>query len=204
MDLIQLLPRLAPIAPFAPELTLERVLRDGARKFLRDSKIWRETFTVVVPAGSSTAAINLPSFTGIADLISVKDADGRMVEVTSDREEHYKHYSQPGRINRINFDTFGALTVYPAPEYDTTLTIRTALTVLRTASEIPDVIAEDWEDAVVFAAATYLLDIAGSEWYDPRASTVYLAKYDAEVSRAKLTANRENSARVLVAQYHDL
>ncbi len=65
-----------------------------------------------------------------------------------------------------------------APQADMELTASLVLKPSRDSQNLPDVLWDEWQDAIAAGARFKLLDMAGSEWFQPQLSDKYRLEFE--------------------------
>ena len=180
--------------PGCPEPVMDRELHDAAYDFCRRTGIWREQLEPVSVADGVTDYELLPPFWARVDKIlwatygqakltaknesTIRNALQRQDSPTGDPT----HYA-------ITRDRRNGLVVYPVPgsNQDKSLVVYAILLPTRASDEIPDWLADEWQDAIVHGALDRL-QRQRAEWGDIQRAQDHRADFHREIARAKREA----------------
>ncbi len=188
MDFLDLEPEIAPEVSPAPSPVVERAIREAARDFCRQTQIWRsDQPPVTTKAGRSDVYLALTPGSAVTAVLRAT-ADGRELHPEPSRQTHSgshpTHYwLEQGQVLRLT----------PTPEQGgEALAVSLALFPASSSTDLPDWIADEAREALVYGALSRLL-VQRSDWSDPQRAQLYRQKYQQEVARHRIAAERGHS-----------
>ena len=145
---------------------------DAIIQFLRDTKIMTEI--ICFPLESCINSYKLNTANRITEVLSV-----RIFVNGQQRNNHQIPF-------RIDGDTFyvDGITNCDMP---TTVEIEVAVAPLRDSEEVPDVLYEEWIDAITALTLSKLYLMTDNEWYNPQAANNQVTLYQQLVRQARFT-----------------
>lgn len=202
-SLDQLRPEVASVITGAPSFRIERELTDAAYDFCRQSGIWRETLPAV-PAQDGVAEYDFTAPTGarVDKVLWAYYGRNALTSATPDvlREANHRANSSgnPSRYALVRGSSNGFV-VNPVPGADQTddFTFHGLLVPTRDATDFPDWLVTEWQDALVNGAIARLLK-ASAEWANPALAREYRRDFQQEVVTAKREAITGHGADVAV------
>ena len=163
-----------------------RALQHGSRKFFMESEVWRVPLDFI-PVGASTILFELePPAETLIHAIHAVVIDGKPIgSVSFERIRNSQQYnSRPTEWFRQGLN----MHIAPCPVVAFDLEVQAVLIPTRLHEEIAaDEYAEKYSDAIVYAAAMYLLDMPRKPWSNAQSSAKYMRDYE----EIKLIARRE-------------
>lgn len=162
--------RISHVATGCPTAVISDAIRQAAEDFCERTLLWQN----MLPAVTTQADTLRYSFTppAGADIVAISTLrlDGREV-----------FFSQPARVSALLCSDPGAGRRLEAEVF---------LKPSKQAMSIPKFLFDDWQDAIVSGARAKLLDMAGTDWFQP----VLAEKYRAEFNRAWTPRGKVESA----------
>lgn len=201
MELYDLVPELAVQVPHVPAPLAVAELRRASRQFCQDSHIWQRPFDIYTVNRLGTYDISLPeagSKVAVEWLaLDGKRLDGRSTQVSIDDARNGKpdsYYELPGL----------ALGFAPVPDKQYHLKGVISLQPVRNTNDLPDWLADEWGDAIVALATTWLAAIPAKDWTNPEAVAANQARYQMQLGRAVKQARGESQPAVRTVAYGGL
>ncbi len=168
-----------PQVPGCPQPLIKQELLRVAIAFCTDSWIWQLDEEHEVLDGNSTITLSVTS--GAA-------ATGCQISIDG---SGFNKYTRSG----------ATVTLDDAVTVDTTFDTTVFLKPTRAATSLPDILYNDWFDAIESGAKAALMMMPGKKWTLPEISMVNQSKYLHGLGEAKIKARRTNSqTRLLVNQ----
>lgn len=193
MEVAELTPEVASVVTGAPEFRVERELLDAAYDFCRRTGIWQQELDPVTPKDGwaeyefvvpfrARAEKVLWGYHGTSRMAAWTESDVRAANHRAeDNTGDPRHYAMM-RGGRNKF------VVHPIPaNADKDFVFYALLVPTRDAEEIPDFLADEWQDALVAGAVARLFK-ADAAWANPGASQEYRRDFQREIARAKREA----------------
>lgn len=183
------LPYIQPQAPNAPAEMCAHYIRLAAIQLCREAQILKETVYADLQEGVQDYCIEIEQCdlqviavrrvcAGTIPLAALRDmpCDGEYVG-------HSYFYEAPSD-----------LLIWPAPSCDIERGLRIDVTLVpgQDACELPRVLYDLWAEALGDGAASRLLLVKGSDWYDPQAAGINLKRFMNAKRDAKVRASRNN------------
>ena len=186
--------RVLPHVLGCPEPTAEQAVLDAAIDFCeRTLVVQHDLAPVSLVRGRADYALTPPVSTEVAQVMSAWINGNRLHPVAR------KHYGQKSSyegipasfVSLVRAETAG-LQLLPTPNEDLAdaLVVRVALRPTRSAVELPDVLLNEWADAVVAGALYRLHDVPAQPYTNEAKALSYMQRFYLHCTRAKAEANR--------------
>lgn len=196
-----LIPLVREEVPEAPDFRIEDAIRNAAIDLLKDSGLYRTSLTLSLQDGESeydSSDLGPPSGTRI-DHIEQAWYDRRRVEDARYESILRRAGTGPPRYFAPLPDHDG-IRVWPEPTASETDSMHFMVTLVptRDSTDIPDWIADGYEDAIVLRAQYRLFRVRRQPWADPDAAMQRLREYEQKLAEAKRNAmnSRRNDTKV--------
>lgn len=187
----------------APDLSIEAALRRGTQRLLRDSQLWTADLDpFALAAGVDTYDLEPDLSRAVVEKLLV-------VKVGGNRLAPARLVDLRALTSGEGTPTFAALTVdgrqivlHPAPDLASVgrlVRVHAALTLVRSAREFPDFLADEWHDAIVAAAHAEMYGNRAMPWYDPQKALERELRYSEEAARAKRKQHSGGHVSMFVA-----
>lgn len=166
-------------APNCPRFAVVRALRDAAIELCVKTDIWTsEVEDLIVVPGVSEYDLTAPTGAVVNHVMDVLRTVGtvryRLAKVTQQRILGVAGTGIPSAYAQTDSDT---LLLAPAPETAETLKVLFSLRPSKTTENIPDAVAKENTEALVYGAAYRLLQQPGTSWYNPGLSAEFYRKW---------------------------
>lgn len=196
-----------PHVPSCPAPSVMTAIRAQTREFFHEAECWIHTIDETTTAGTREVAIsNLPANTRVAvpleiyvDGKPISTANHRMMKLTFAEE----YATKSGKVEFVMLadNSTDTLEFWPLPNDSYAVTGRVAVKPIRTATELPDAIMDEFADGIIAATLAKLFGQANTEWYDAKLSNKHTAMMYAEIEKARSRSRKENTSRLMVATY---
>jgi len=190
----------------APLIMLERLILESTRHFLRESRIWRTTFSGPVIAGSATYAFTLPTGALAHDIISAKlVTSNRVLDYIRDAGRAYLTPEQSTVKTGSYFITIESndkFTLIPQPTLAETINLNVIMTLTRVATEIDDDIFEEYEEVLRDGALYRLFEMPMESWSNLKLATLHRQKFMAGIALAKQRGEESGTPGVRVMAFN--
>lgn len=193
IEIASLIPEVRIDATAAPDPLIEQKLRDAAIEMCRDTWVWQHTLPArSVVAGRAEHTVSPPdSGSRIVSVLWMRH-NGELVTPASAAELnrvslkwHEQKGKQATRFVPSSPTTF-RLAPIPTESAARGLTdIRVALMPVHDATELPDILVDEFREAVVSGALYRLLRMPGRDWTQGDLAAVHLETFNEGMSRAK-------------------
>ena len=154
--------RVSHVARGCPTAVLRDAIVQAAEDFCERTWIWRgEAVTQDTVEGQDVYVIEPDLEEGVgAAVLSVYDVqlDGGSASVTTPTRDTVRFWQ--------------------APQAGVELTAKVVLKPARDSQNLPDFLHAEWQDAIAAGARYKLLDMAGSEWFQPQLSDKYRLEFE--------------------------
>ena len=169
-----LLPRLIPELPKCPQPIITQMLRRVTRDFFHETGVWNEDLATVASVADQKnyTLVNPYATTDIWQVNSVKVGDETEPE---DMRDYLYDYDRRTGVLRLN----SAVT-----EDDEDILFHVTFLPKHTISELPEVLAPLYDEAIVLGVLYRLKMQSGKPWYDPRLGKDYQELYEGEIADA--------------------
>lgn len=192
-------PRVAAFVHGCPDMLIDQAVLDACIEFCEQSLIIKQVldafytqantpdYDLDAPPGQLVtlvhrAWVNAHELTPAAgDDINTPFAFSRVVGLNSDITAMPRNYHEFGP---------GVLGLYPIPNDTYTITVQAALKPTRSATEVEDVLYQNWCEYIV-AGALARLQMQPMEWGNPALATVNASRFMQGINRALLEASRQ-------------
>ncbi|MFW5910503.1 MAG: hypothetical protein ACOCUJ_01525 [Thiohalospira sp.] len=188
MDFLDLEPEIAPEVGGAPSPVVERAVREVARDFCRRTQLWRdEQPPTKTRAERADVYLAIPPEAAVSAILRAT-VGGRELQPETSRRSHpgqqpTHYWLEQGQILRLT----------PTPqEGGESLEVILALIPSSTAASLPDWIADEAREALVYGALSRLL-VQRTSWGDPEMAQMYRQQYEQEVARHRVAMSRGHS-----------
>ena len=145
---------------------------DAIIQFLRDTKIMTEI--ICFDLGECTNSYKLHTANRITEVLSV-----RFIVNYRQRPNHHFQY-------RIDGDVFYLDTI-PHWAYQASVEVEVAVAPPRDSEEVPDILYEEWIDAITALTLSKLYLLTDNEWYNPQAANNQNIQYQQLVRQARFS-----------------
>lgn len=189
----------------APAMMLERVMLESARDFLRKSRVWRLAFKGPVVIGAATYALTLPTGALAHDIISAKlETSNTLIEYLRDAGRAYitsdKIIAGYGS-QYITIEGNSKFTLIPDPILSEDIRLNVIMTLTRDATEIDDVLFEEYEEVLRDGALARLFEMPMESWSDVNLAMFHRNKYAAGTMAAKQRGEESGTPGVRTASF---
>lgn len=178
----QFVPEIAIHVSECPSILIELAVRQAAIDFCHASRIYRTTVSDMdTVAGERDYGLVLPPDTTIVALEWLT-LDGGDLEVASSRLLSKSDVGTPTH----GYATGALLHLSPTPLHSVVGVVSAEVSVKPThaATELPDEVVNDYNQAIIDGALARLLRIPGKAWTDPNAAGDYFTLFEAAAHRA--------------------
>lgn len=178
-----LLPLVLPFATNCPEPTAISNLRLAARDFCQRTKIWREGQTVALTVPPGQVTLVAPAQAVLLDLDRVDWAGKPVDQITWDefRDQHPEWETATGRPCAIAQEMIGGpFLISPVDAGD--LKVWAYWMPSRTATSIPDFLAERFAERLADGALSYILRLPDEPYTNPTEAATRAAVFNACVA----------------------
>ena len=164
--------RVSHVARGCPSEVLRGAVAQAAREFCERTWMWESALEAIV---TQEGVRDYRTFAPGADILAIKSAtlDGTQIKFTTPDRATIRLWDEPKEGSEL------VLTVILAPSTE--------------SKEIPAFLALDWPEAVASRARAILLDMPGTDWFQPQLSDKYRLEFERLwVPRARVeTAHRQ-------------
>lgn len=183
----------------APDEVIVRALRRSAQKFCRESRIWRERLDdVVLDPGVDEYDLATPSDSTAEQILDAR-IGGRELNVRAEAAiVTFPASSGPPSDVAVK-SLSNTVVVWPNPDAGSgVLRLYVVLAPSRTATEVPDLLVNDWEVGIVAGAQAELHDMPGMPWTNPGRAAEKRSEFDAAALEARRKATSGSGALLRV------
>lgn len=174
--------KMRPISDFLPRILshidgidadmVATYTMDAVLQFLRDTKIMTEI--ICFPLEECVNSYKLRTVNRITEVLSV-----RFIINNRQRPAHQFQY-------RIDNGVF-YLEDLPYCAHQASVEVEVAVAPFRDSEEVPEVLYEEWADAITALTLSNLYLLTDNEWYNPQAANNNLTKYQQLARQARFT-----------------
>jgi hypothetical protein len=187
-----------------PEPVVELYVRSAAIKFCENTRIWTRLTQDYAFAGDARLQVG-DSFTEDEEFESVEDvwynqtplrprataAIGAAVTYFASLDGAGAQKGDP----QVFFEVPGELGVvgvypFPAEQVADAFTLRVALKPTRSATQLPDLLRRDWNDAIIAGALSYIHAIKGEPYSDPAQAAARALEFASYIVDGRVAASR--------------
>jgi hypothetical protein len=176
--------RVAPYALGVPDSLMEQAVRDACIEFCSTTLLMQQMLDpITVVEGTVEYELSSPVTDTVVTMVSEVWHGTRKLELPivdniypvgafdvtqadSANSLSWYYHIEPTQILRVFPKPTAAATTY-------TLTVRAALKPTRTAQTVPDVLYDEWAEAIAASALSKILMLPGQSFSDPKAATFY-------------------------------
>lgn len=183
-----LLPRIRTRTPGAAEFLRTEELVTAVREFCRATRVWRETIQLSIEAGEQW--YELVPMTPDAEVVGVYAATYHGCALQTAAPEQLPQREGP-RPEAFWYAPPATLSLTPTPQLDEVgaVVVTAYLQPTLDTLGVPDIVAQQWPEALVDGALAALLDIPGAPWENSNLSQRYRRNFEAGMSRARTDAD---------------
>lgn len=174
--------KLRPVSDFLPRVLahvsgadadmVTTYIMDAVIQFLRDTKLLTEI--ICFPLESCVNSYKLRTTNRIIEILHV-----RFFVYGCQQPTYRYHY-------RVEGDTF-YIDDRHAQSSDTSVEVEIAVAPLRDSEQVPDILYEEWVDAITALTLSKLYLLTDNEWYNPKGAENQLMLYQQLVRQARFT-----------------
>lgn len=195
------LPEVLIEVPGCPEPLVEHHIRNAAIEFCNETLIWREDLTPIDSViEQAEYTLTPPAGSRIVMPVSV-EYDDKLID--PETEENLNAKSRTWRTNDP-----GTPSVFLIPDPLTILlherpnsvivggiAVKAALKPTRNATEVADIVYDDWAEAVAAGALSRIMEIPDKPWTNPNQSIYYHRKFNGAKNNARVKVDRGHAQR---------
>lgn len=174
---------LLPDVPGCLPAVADKALHRAAEAFFRKTRIWRETLEPIQTYGDQ-AVYDFPVCCGAAFVkLEAAKLDSKDLNVLTAEKLQAGAFG----VGVLNADE---VQLNPMPKEYQELVLHVSLTISKSAGGIPDVMYEDYADAIVAGALAYLMRSPQKPYTDFNLSQLHQSRFDAAIDDTKSKAFR--------------
>lgn len=172
----------------APDELLVSSYRTAARRFLTETRAWREVVTATA-VSTAVYTLNVPVDAEAFDFTQHETAEHKLLKMTHEQIAN-RAFSHTGTPLAVRIGDINQLIVAPDPLVDisSSLVVRAVLRPTLTAESIPDDLIDRYSEVFEYGALERVFRVPGQEWTDFSASAFYAGLFrehtDIESARA--------------------
>lgn len=188
VDIDEVLPDVLVQAPSCPQPFAIRQIRDAAREFCEQTRIWKETDEITVTTPESEGVISPTD----AAIVAVEEAwlDGSHLEAKTvawlDENVPNWHAFEEDSGSPRYVTQLAPNTVTIVPKATGTLRVRLILKPSRSADTLPEFLIDQYCRQIGEGAAGRVLVTQGREFTNPQLGAALLDKFAGEISAAQI------------------
>jgi hypothetical protein len=180
----------------APEIIIERVLRNTAIDFLNDTELWQAR--VSFPSVESQAEYSLTVDPGQTILkLTYCAFDGKELLQTVPHRQFGEHGRPEFYFLRDDKVHLRPNTVPDGKNIEVEVIYRPN----RVSVAIPTAIADKWFEVIQYGALSRLLMMAATPWYNPQRAQLYTLQYEDGKLEAIREGKRLNHSRIVTTRF---
>ncbi len=200
MEMSHYLSRVLPSVDGCPSPIAERAVRDAIDDLCRDSRVFRESQSVPMVAGTDTYTITANTANSVlSEVIFSRIGDGVLEPITP--ENRNRLVSGSGKPEYIEQLTNTDFRLTPAPLDTTPLDVTVVLTITDTATTIPDIF-DRWKEGIASGALSKLMVMPNKPWSNPSLATFHAQIFNQAIGSASAFAVLGNRKAQLRVQAH--
>lgn len=188
------MPYVEPHVLGAPVPGLLHEIRQAAIGFCERTWVWKERDTVSIRGGTGEYDIPTPPGGSLVMVESVRVGGERLKPATpDDLNRLWRDWEtvsgQPTVYTQFS-DTI--ITLAPKPDYDLAagLSIRASYKPTRSAEKVPDILFDNYADAIGHGAVARVLETRGNPYGDPRLAVYHAQQFESAINQALMQAAR--------------
>lgn len=206
----ELVTRLAPSVPGAPNVVVEQYVRDAAIEACERTLAWRhEQPPIRLTQSAHDYAYDPPNFAEVHAIITATINGAKMTPVSLEQlHDIYPKWpfgsadeeAEPRYITSIDPDNFA---VAPRPDGITTYDVRmiVACKPLRTATEMDKTVLDDLENVIMHGALQHLLVLPERTWSDRELASYHAKQFAFKLAERRARANLGTGRSSMRVQY---
>lgn len=198
MSVEALYPKVMPSVPGCPESQVSNAILEAARELCRRSEVWAEKADAIslIKSKDTYTFSGLPDYGRVLSVRTLK-YNGRDLENLVDRDLDASDPGWQGRTGKplgyIHQGGSQSLRVVPIPKESEARAIThlwVAMQPTTTATVLPDILLNDYDEAIAQGALYRLMMQPNVSWRDPQMAQVYARQFGSRVNDAKIQAQR--------------
>ena len=197
LNLDVFLPRLLPSAPGCPDPMARQALLDSAIEFCEETNLVRVTTDPQYTTGAAVYEVDVPPSQKVAltqrAWYGKRELMPAMSSMVSNVDAYTLVTADPHQVPHSFLESApGEITLFPAPGALATelLTFRAVTKPSRTATQVADVLFEDWAEAIVAGALKRLHSIPDTAFFSDSHAARRAAEFQLGINRARAEAQR--------------
>jgi len=206
----EIVTRLAPSVPGAPNVVVEQYVRDAAIQACERTLAWRyEQPAIRLTQGIHDYPYEPPNFSEVHAIITATVNGNKMKPVSLDQlHDIYPKWpfgssdeeAEPRYISTVDVDNFA---VAPIPDGDTDYDVRMIIACkpLRTAIEMEESVLDDLENVIMHGALQHLLVLPERSWSDRELASYHAKQFAFQISERRARANLGTGRGSMRVQY---
>jgi hypothetical protein len=188
------LPYVLPHAPGIPKIAARQEVLRAAIRFCNETRVWRAVMpAVTIVGGTASYAIPVPTGGQVVTIESAKFNGDRIDPVSLDAlEAGYPDWqtetsAEVQRYVQLDPDN---LILHPVPLSSLTggLVITASFKPTRTATTLPDLLFNEYADAIAAGALGLILAAQGKPWSNPQLAGYYSNQFGMAIGSASIQA----------------
>lgn len=169
-------------APNVPDFVAGNAIREAARRFFRATRAYTVSIDIPFCAGLALAEIDL--FDDAIEVVSTLKVD------TLEKIDHDKDTTTTGTPRYFTGEDRRNIKVYPIPNADLVLCATIAVRPTFTATELPDEVVSENEEALRYGALEILKAQVATEWHSPEEIRYYGNLFTQQINQKRIDIHK--------------
>lgn len=197
---------IAPYIRDIPRVLLQQMIKDVVRDFCKRTTIIRETHAdITIVAGTANYTLSPTAGYTVAQIVHAAIGWHALKPKSPEELEQLyggKWRSWTGFASFYYQEGHTEIRLAPVPQSATNdaLVVRYAITPTRTATEVWDIVYNDWFEAILYGVRARAHDIPNQPFSDETAAKRFQGWYETAIGQAKIEANRGLTRAPLVVR----
>jgi hypothetical protein len=200
---------IAPHVEGCPQSTVVQAIRRAIRELCRESHLWRSTLADIdTVAGQSAYTLVPPIDTQIISVLHITHVDQDLSpndEGSLDQCEYrWRSLNDARRATWYLHELYATdIRLVPAPleaDIGGLTNIRVALQPTLTATDVHDLILNDWDESIMYGALSRLMRFPEKQWTNLALAEDYRSRFDMDIGLARAKVLRGHTNQELKAR----
>jgi hypothetical protein len=180
----------------APEVILERMLRNAAIDFFNDTELWQSRLTIPSVEGQAEYALTVNPGQTILKLTYCAFGGKELLQSIPHRQ--FAEHGRPAYyFLRDDMLHLRPKTVVAGKDIEVEVIYRPN----RVSAAIPTAISDKWFEVIQHGALAKVLMMAATPWYDPQRAQVYASQFERGKWEAMREGKRLNHSRISTTRF---
>lgn len=188
---------LAPEVPGCPQVAQTLALRRAAIAFCEQSMVWRESHNPISVSVGTAEYDFIPPDQAVVHTVQYAQFEGRELEITGQDNIRIQDWRDQTGFPQYLLSGPTALTLVPEPDVEGTLTLLVTLKPVPGATDIPDLLYNEYREAIVHGALSRLMLSPKKPYTDAGLASYHQHQFQIKTAAAGTRADRNYTRAAL-------